>query len=177
MAIQRKEKHLSILSYILLIYFTADLGIEIIKMLQSGVQDQIAKLEAERRIKLRGAARIRLESLHFQSNEPGQADRKNVERLKSCFQSEGCDRQNPRYHVPAIIDQQQLDFIIQSSGTSHEALLSNPQTGRPELNLPADFQLQCLHGRHRVQAGREFFLSPKDRWWTVDLYLAGMVRY
>ncbi|KAG9238306.1 hypothetical protein BJ875DRAFT_502178 [Amylocarpus encephaloides] len=36
------------------------------------------------------------------------------------------------------------------------------------------FQLHCLHGRHRIQAAREAF-PPRQRWWTVDLYLADTV--
>jgi hypothetical protein len=54
-------------------------------------------------------------------------------------------------------------------------LLSNPRDRYPELVFPGGYQLECLHGRHRIQAGREF-LSPRDKWWAVDLYLAGIIK-
>jgi hypothetical protein len=44
-----------------------------------------------------------------------------------------------------------------------------PQGGYPELVFPAGYQVECLHGRHRIQAAKELGLE----WWTVDLYLAG----
>ncbi|KAL5331286.1 hypothetical protein ACEPPN_000816 [Leptodophora sp. 'Broadleaf-Isolate-01'] len=42
--------------------------------------------------------------------------------------------------------------------------------GYPMLKFPTSCQLECLHGRHRIEAAREFLL-PTDRWWVVDLYL------
>ena len=44
--------------------------------------------------------------------------------------------------------------------------------GYSELVFPS--RLECLHGRHRVQAGKEF-LSTGDKWWIVDLYLTDRV--
>jgi hypothetical protein len=44
---------------------------------------------------------------------------------------------------------------------------------RKDVRDVAGYQLECLHGRHRIQAGREF-LSPRNKWWAVDLYLAGI---
>ena len=141
-------------------------------MRQSQIEDQEAKITAEKQAKFKGTAQVRLESLSFQGDIAGELNRKNVERLISVFRSEGCRRDYRYNHVPAVIDQQQLDRAIQSSGTSREALLSNAQGKWPELYFPTDFRLECLRGRHRVQAGREF-LPSKERWWTVDLYLAG----
>lgn len=43
----------------------------------------------------------------------------------------------------------------------------------PHLRFPSG-QLQGLHGRHRIAAGLEV-LSPAFRWWTVDIYLDGIV--
>jgi hypothetical protein len=48
-----------------------------------------------------------------------------------------------------------------SSGSLAGDLLSNQAEGYPEL------------GGHRIQAAPKF-LSPKDKWWAVKLYLAGM---
>jgi hypothetical protein len=62
---------------------------------------------------------------------------------------------------------------IVASGISADALLSNLSDDYPELKFPVGFQLECLHGRHRLQARRET-LPSRDKWWTVDLYLEGM---
>ncbi|KAI9770970.1 MAG: hypothetical protein M1840_002674 [Geoglossum simile] len=97
--------------------------------------------------------------------------RENVEILKHTFKTEGCLRLEPKHHIPAIIDQQTLDLAINSSpAVSLDTLLDNPKKEPPELNIPPGYSLECIHGRHRVQAGNET-LAPRDKWWTVDLYL------
>jgi hypothetical protein len=141
-------------------------------MRQSRLLDQERRLAVERRIKYKGTARIRLDVLHFQWNEPRELNQKNLERLKKCFRTEGCRRLELENHIPATIKESQLDEVIVASGISADALLSN-LNDYPELKFPADYQLECLHGRHRVQAGRET-LPSRDKWWTVDFYLEGM---
>lgn len=96
-----------------------------------------------------------------------------VERLKEVFQADTVRRLEPRNHVPAVVDQSDLNDAIQASEISAESLLSNPDNNPPELRFPARHRLTCLHGHHRIQAARET-LPPTDAWWTVDLYLAGM---
>jgi hypothetical protein len=141
-------------------------------MRQVQVQEEDIGLEAERRVKYKGTARIKLELLYFRQDESRELDRKHVEYLKQCFQKEGCRPLEVPHHIPAVIDQEQLDAAILASGISARDLLSNPPDGYPELVFPNKFQLECLHGRHRIQAAREF-LSPRNKWWAVDLYLAG----
>ena len=75
------------------------------------------------------------------------------------------------YHVSAVVDQQLLDDAIQTSNTSHAALLSTAQSQWPALRFPTGVRLKCLRGWDRLRAGWES-LPPKDRWWTVDLYLS-----
>lgn len=132
--------------------------------------DREERLAAEGREKYRGTARIKLEVLHFRRNEPRELDQENLERLKECFKKGQCDRVL-RNHLPAVIDQSQLDKALRDSKVSAKTLLSNTDP-HPHLEFPAGFQLYCLHGRHRVQAAREV-LPPRERWWTVDLYVAG----
>lgn len=144
-------------------------------MRQTRSQEEEVRLEAEKRVKYQGTARIRLEWLHFRWNEPRELDVKNVERLKSNFRKD-CRRLDIHNHIPALINQQHLDAAIQASRISAGTLLSNPLDGYPELVFPAGYQLECLHGRHRIQAGKEV-LSCGDKWWTVDLYLAGMISF
>lgn len=116
---------------------------------------------------------LRLEVLYFQWNELRELSRKNVERLKEVFRTDNIRRLEPRNHIPAVVDQVDLDDAIQASEISAESLLSNPDNDPPVLTFPARHRLTCLHGRHRIQAAREI-LPPTDAWWTVDLYLAGM---
>lgn len=144
-------------------------------MQQSRTQVEDLRLEGERRLKYKGTARINLDVLHFKWNQPRELNSRHVENLKERFRKEGCRRLPVRKHVPAIIDQQCLDAVMRDSGVPGDQLLTNPPNEYPELVFPRGFQLECLHGRHRIQAGREF-LSPRDKWWTVDLYLSGKIR-
>ncbi len=130
------------------------------------VQDQEESLQREKGIKYQGSARVRLEHIGF-SDEPGVLGKSIVKNLVSIFEGEGCFQQDSRHHVPAVIDQEQLELALGISGNSSDLLLGNA-----ELRFPSDFRLKCLHGRHRVQAGRE--MIPPQSWWTVDLYLAGI---
>jgi hypothetical protein len=139
-------------------------------MRRSRFSEQELRLEAERCVKYRGTACVRLEVLHF---EPRELSRKNVKRLKEVFQRDKIRRLEPRNHIPAVVDQSDLDNAIQASEISAESLLTNPDNDPPMLRFPEHYRLTCLHGRHRIQAARET-LPPTDAWWTVDLYLAGM---
>ena len=142
-------------------------------MKRTRVQDQEESLEREKQTKYKGSAQVKLEHLDFSKGEPAVPDRSSVRNLVSIFEGEGCFHQDSRHHVPAVIGREQLDLAIHSTGISSTVLLDNAKTERPELRLPSEFRLECLHGRHRVQAGRE--MTPPQLWWTVDLYLAGMI--
>jgi len=139
-------------------------------MRRNRAQEEDIRLDAEKRVKYKGTARIKLKWLHFQWDEPRELDTKNVERLKSTF-SKDCRRLDIHNHVPAVINQKDLDTALNESGISAENLLGNSY---PELVFPADYRLECLHGRHRIQAGKEV-LRREDKWWTVDLYLASKI--
>ena len=131
------------------------------------------KLQAERCVKYKGTARIRLEHMHFEWNETRELNRKNVERLKDVFRTENTRRLEPRNHIPAVVDQAELDIALQISKFSAETLLSNPDAEPPALRFPKHHRITCLHGRHRVQAAQET-LPPTDAWWVVDFYLKGV---
>lgn len=83
-----------------------------------------------------------------------------------------CRRLDVRNHIQALVEQQYLDVALRLSGHERGDLLSHPP---PELVFPPGYQLECLHGQHRIQAGKEV-LYPGDRWWTVELYTPGKVR-
>jgi hypothetical protein len=142
-------------------------------MQQSQVQIEDSRLEGERRLKYKGTARISLDVLYFRQDQPRESNKRHVDFLVDCFQKEGCHRLPFCNHVPAIIDQRSLDGAMLRLGKSASELLTNGEVpDYPLLEFPVGFQLECLHGRHRIEAGREF-LDPGDDWWTVDLYLSG----
>lgn len=128
---------------------------------------QDSALEAERRLRYQGSARISLDVLYFERSR--ELDLNQVEFLKKCFRNEDCQRLPARNHVPAVISQQQLATAMRHSGVSTEQLLAGHLSGYPRLKFPTSFQLECLHGRHRIEAAREFLL-PTESWWIVDLY-------
>ena len=75
-------------------------------MPQPASYGQGLRIQAERYVKYRGTARVRLEALHFRWDEPRELSRKNVERLKEIFRRvEDVDRLEPRNHIPAVIEQ------------------------------------------------------------------------
>lgn len=128
-----------------------------------------SNLEKEKRIKYKGTARIGLEWLYFREKD---LDITHVQELQSLFRKD-CRRLDARNHVPAIIDQHHLDSALRVSEIREDVLFMNSQHNIPELIFWSGYQLECLHGRHRIQAAKQV-LSPSNKWWTVDLYLAGM---
>lgn len=96
---------------------------------QPRVERQEAELEAERRVKFKGTARIRLEYLDF----PRHGANKNVERLKLCIECEGYYRLDSKYHVIAVIDQELLDDAIRASNTSDAAGGNVEEDDGPEM--------------------------------------------
>ena len=75
---------------------------------------QEAKPEAERRVP---------HAFDSNTSSTPNISNKNVERLRSCIEYEGCYRLESKYHGPAIIDQQLLSLAIRASNTSHASLL------------------------------------------------------
>ncbi|KAI9769847.1 MAG: hypothetical protein M1840_003841 [Geoglossum simile] len=140
-------------------------------MRQAQAQVEDLRLEIERRHTYQGTARIGLEVLHFRQDQHRRLDRKNVEFLKGCFRKYGCRPLEVGNCIRARIDRESLDDALRESGLTARDLLSNQTEGYPELVFPSGQQLECLNGQHRIQAAREF-LSPKDKWWAVELYLA-----
>lgn len=145
-------------------------------MRQARAREEEVRLEAEKRLKFKGTARIRLEQLHFPWNNAKELNEKNVDRLKAIFQQYGCRRLEVQHHVPAIIDEGRLDAAIAAAGISPRTLASPPTAVEyPELVFPNGYQPECLHGQNRIQLGKEF-LPARDKWWTVDLYLIGITK-
>lgn len=128
-------------------------------MQQVQALEKESTLEKEKSIKYKGTARIKLEWLYF---EEKQLDIKHVQDLQSRFQKD-CRRLDTRNHVPAIIDEQHLDYALRVFGISTGVLPINAQHEFPELSFWIGYQLECLHGRHRIQAAKQALLSS-DKW-------------
>ena len=81
-----------------------------------------------------------------------------------------------RNHIPAVINKQHLGSVLQISRILEGELPKNSQHKYLNLGFWAGYQLECLHRRHRIEAAKQALL-PSDKWWTVDLYLAGMIQW
>jgi hypothetical protein len=119
-----------------------------------------------------GSARVDMDALQFVEPCFREFDEKNLERLLDAYEREGCFRMESGYHIPATIDQQALSSALVAAHSSTDALLCRDSSRWPKLTFPREFRLHCLHGRHRIEAGRRY-LSSYDRWWIVDLYANG----
>lgn len=132
-------------------------------------------LFTEKKAYFLGTAKVRLRNLGFEHEKedlPGARtlDDRNVARLKNIFELEGCLRLDPEHHVPAIINVEELNAVIQQSPEIQAGQLQSCQT--PPLLEFGEKVLTCIHGRHRIAAASKI-LSPRDKWWTVDFYSAG----
>ncbi|KIW09691.1 hypothetical protein PV08_12034 [Exophiala spinifera] len=132
-----------------------------------------AKFETERRRQHRGTARISLDVLKVQFEAHEQLDRNNVERLKGIYRREGCRPQLINNRILVEIDETSFDAALDLSGVAAADLFTPQRDDYPELRFPTGTEVICLHGKHRIQAGREF-LSPRDKWWIADIYLGGL---
>jgi len=128
----------------------------------------------------KGAVVVRFEYLQWniyqKITKKKEPNAKNVERLKSIFQKSGCDRFTKDHHIIAIFDHQDIEFALKDArertkwdGKDLPSIdaVRNSRDGYPELRFPNG--LECLQGRDRIQAGKEW-LTAIDKWWVVDLY-------
>jgi hypothetical protein len=131
----------------------------------------------DRHAQFRGTVKVWFDSLEFGSLCPRKLDTKAVTYLTDKFKTQGVLRMDPKNRIPGLIDAKTLQEAIEaSSGTTLETLLDNPGGEPPLLRLPPNTRIECLQGLHRIEAGRKI-LSRKDWWWTIDLYLNGMMTF
>ena len=127
--------------------------------------DQIAEDKATY---FRGTARVRVEHLIF-PNPTRQKDYKIINELKWSLEG-GCE--DEKHPIPAIIDDNILQWALAESGLNADSLRRVQVNGPPRLQFPRDVRLECEDGQHRVLAAKQILL-PEDRWWSVDLYGKG----
>jgi hypothetical protein len=132
------------------------------------------RLIADRSTFARGTARIRFQHLRFIHEHDRKRDNEKLQReLKKSYTTQGYLRLELKHHIPALIDQRQIDDAIRTSErVDQKCRLDSPKSLPPEVKFPADFSVECLQGRLRVEAGKEV-MARQDGWWTVDLYLKG----
>jgi hypothetical protein len=126
----------------------------------------------DRSTSFRGTVRIRLEHFNFDYPNPrNERERERVvQSLATRFREGGCYRLVPDHYIPALLDYNTFNLILQSLNLSAEGLIECSSKLPPEPILPRGTQLWCLHGRSRIEACREA-LPVSERWWTVNLYL------
>lgn len=139
---------------------------------QANVED--SRLDVERRLSSKGSALIRFEYLrwneYIKRNEAKRRpDREHVEHLKRTFRKAGCRQLEVKHHIPGLVSQQQLDAGLENARRKKrwktDTLPSNyatinTQDGYLELDFPDG--VECLDGRHRIEAGKEW-LSPREK--------------
>ncbi|KAH0542481.1 hypothetical protein FGG08_003152 [Glutinoglossum americanum] len=137
-------------------------------------------IEASKNGSFRGTARVHISRLSFDNNTGKRAiSKKNINRLHRIFQLEGCLRLDSENDVPVQIEEDILAQALAESRLIDQDLKLLPNDGKPHfLHLPQNYQLECLHGQHRILAGKkyleeEYVGEEEELWWTVKLYLKG----
>ncbi|KAI2889407.1 hypothetical protein CBS63078_10207 [Aspergillus niger] len=131
--------------------------------------DEESRLAKERHLKYKGTAKVDINDISFHPTVSRQIDNGKLERLRRIFRTEGCRRLDINNQVTAVVSGEHLQSALERVGIAAEALMTNSPDQLPQLHFPAG-QLECLHGLHRITAGKDF-LPPADRWWPIDIYL------
>jgi hypothetical protein len=132
-----------------------------------------ALLESERQRKFLGSARVPIDNIRFEPSSQRRQDHDDAKRLLDSFELGGCLRIGAEYHLPAVIDKDYFEQLLAHVEAEVESVSSKDPNEWPKLELPAGYQIECLHGKHRIQAGIEY-LWKNDRWWVADFYSLGM---
>jgi Protein of unknown function (DUF3723) len=99
-----------------------------------------------------------LEVLQFTLENMRDIDKKNIDRLKNIFDEQGFLRAEPERYIPAIVSMTDLAKAIEftaSPSVSIDKLLDNPKELPPLLKFPPGVHIECLTGKHRIQAAKE----------------------
>lgn len=138
---------------------------------QEAAERRAAAVEAEKVAKCCGTAKVHLDHLVFDELNEREHDVANEEFLVECFRRQGCVPSDPIFHIPAVVEHQDLERAL-----SHQRL-SSTELGRglapiPSLRFTSDVRIRCLLGRHRVDAARKC-LQKDQQWWVIEMYPTG----
>ena len=134
--------------------------------------------EASKSRSFRGTARVYISRLSFDNHAGKRAiSEKNINRLHGIFKKEGCLRLDSENYVPVRIEEDILAQALAESRLIGQDLKLLPNDGEPHfLSLPQHYQLECLHGQHRILAGKEYYAGEEEElWWTVKIFLKGKI--
>lgn len=120
-----------------------------------------------RQLAFRGFARVNLDDLSFVHDSHRGLDERNVARLGKIFDLEGCQRFHEHNFVDVVIEQNSLDTL------QRRCLAQQPVDDWTAVPLLSLGQLECLSGRHRIEAAKTH-LAPNEQWWIVRLFVNGM---
>jgi hypothetical protein len=88
-------------------------------MQQSQAHAEDLRLDIESRLICKGSALVRFEYLkwneYLKRNEEERPDLEHVEHVKRIFRKEGCSQLKVGHHIPAIVDQHQLDVALKDA--------------------------------------------------------------
>ncbi|KAL4899385.1 hypothetical protein BDW74DRAFT_171560 [Aspergillus multicolor] len=132
--------------------------------------DAERRLASERHLRYQGTAKVWLDEVYHHAES--RLEGAKLDRLRRIFRKDGCRRLDICNYATAIVSREVLEVSLSNACVSPEALLTNPPTQFPVLRFETG-QLKCLHGRHRLEIGKEL-LPPADRWWPIDIYLSDM---
>lgn len=131
-----------------------------------------ARLTAEWQRVYQGTFKVKIEQIEFDPPRHRNLDKRVLGQLEQVFRNGQCKRLDAENHIPAIVARHDLQVALGQAGVLQTVPMSDP-----DLKLLLHFnpgELRGLHGRHRIQAASKV-LSSGDSWWTVDLYLNGIV--
>ena len=116
-----------------------------------------------------GTVKVNFNSLQFIDGR--EIDPAIVAKLKRVYTKNECRRYDPENFIQALVSASQLRKALRASGFSQGSLKAPSQDGSfKSLQFPHEEKVNCLDGRHRIQAGKEF-LPSNDQWWTIVLVL------
>ena len=128
-----------------------------------------AQLEADKREYFLGSAKVDIDSLSFDPFFSRDIHHQNSERLLSSYELTGCLQFESSHHIPAVIDENDLAEALSRAGSTYDMAQGRDHTQWPMLSFTAQSQVECLRGKHRIDAARAY-LRPGLRWWVVDFY-------
>jgi hypothetical protein len=127
----------------------------------------VPNFAGQKHLKFRGLARIEFSALQF---DPDRAlSVQNIKRLQRIYKLEGCQRQDDRNFVDALIDDAQFEEISRQQPLAFQTVPPQVWNTAPIID---NVKLRCLTGQHRIKAADEYF-DANDRWWVARLYCDG----
>lgn len=128
-----------------------------------------AQLESDKQKYFLGTAKVDIDAFSFDSFLPRDLNLQNSERLLSVYELTGCSQLDTANRVPALIADNDFTEAVARADSTVEKARHHDHLQWPTLSLPADAKIECLRGKHRIEAAK-LYLRSGFRWWSVDFY-------